>query len=125
LNNTENYGSNLTGSKTRVLLHNNKSKSLNSHNFLITDSTSNTAIRNVTNTDKDKLCNSCAVSATSAPVLIKLEVDPNASETNVLQSWHKSISYYSVGAGLSDSDQAYLNNAYKTFAAAVGRTVTD
>ena len=59
-----------------------------------------------------------------APVFIKLKLSDLETETSyskTFQSWDMNISYYSVGAHLSQSEVSVLNSAYDSFAKEIGR----
>jgi hypothetical protein len=125
IQNGEGQASDLTGYETRLLLHNNQTKGLNSYRAFDSNTASKTIIRNVTKTKTDKACSTCGYSLTRAPLLIKMEVsNPSASPLDVYQSWNKTISFYSIGGELHPTDTNTLNAAYKTFAANIGRTVS-
>jgi hypothetical protein len=124
IQNGEGQASDLTGYETRLLLHNNQTKGLNSYRAFDSNTASKTIIRNVTKTKTDKACSTCGYSLTRAPLLIKMEVsNPSASPLDVYQSWNKTMSFYSIGGTLSSTDVSTLNTAYKAFATNIGRTV--
>ena len=119
--------SSISGYETRLLFHNNKVKGLNSHYYYSTDSSSQTAIRNVSRNKRDKACPSCGLAETKAPLLIVADPAhvPSAGLFNVLQSWNKSVSFYSAGANLDTyALNEALNQAYKNFATTIGRSVS-
>ena len=125
IENAEGYASSVSSYETRLLFHNNKSKGINSNYNIATNTASNTSVRNVVRTKKDKACLNCSPASTKGPLLIKTEVsDPSANPPDVYQSWDMSISFYSIGGSLDATEISVLNTAYKAFAASVGRTIS-
>ena len=143
--NSTGKGSNASIGASRLLLQNNKQSTatagLNTYNSFSSDATSSTLIRTVKDTDSDVACKDCGFSKVKAPILIKARISKTeepASTSNepwhphqktdiplIEQNWYESITYYSIGRTLSAANVTTLNDAYKVFAAKIGRETSN